>query len=361
MSVHKDTKRGTWYVKIKYTDWTGEKRETTRRGFAKKKDAQLFEQDFHRQKQGAPSMTFRALYDLYMQDLQVRLRPTTLATKEHLFTTKVLPFFGDLPCDEITPVKIRKWQNELVKRNYKATYLRLLNNQLSTFFNYAVRFYGLPFNPVKRAGMIGKSNADDKSFWTVEDFQKFINHTTSPTYRICFLLLFWTGMRLGELLALSYSDFDFAKKLVHITKNYVRVQKGYVMGLPKTPKSTRDITLPSFLIEEVMNYAAKQYALQPDARFFEISRGGLSQEMKRVSSQVGVQKIRLHDLRHSHASYLIHRGIPITAISARLGHENIETTLKTYGHLYPQERDIIIDSIENDVSFQGSNKGHEQE
>ena len=81
--------------------------------------------------------------------------------------------------------------------------------------------------------------------------------------------------------------------------------------------------------------------------------------MRRVATQVGIEKIRLHDLRHSHASYLIHRGIPIIAISQRLGHEKIETTLQTYAHLYPQERDMIIDAIENDpATRKGSNGGH---
>ena len=123
LSVHKDRKRGTWYVKIKYTDWTGEKKETTRRGFAKKKDAQLFEQDFHRQKQGSHSMSFKALYDLYMEDIKPRIRPTTYRSKEYMFTSKVLPFFANLPCDQITPAKIRQWQNELVKGDYQETYL----------------------------------------------------------------------------------------------------------------------------------------------------------------------------------------------------------------------------------------------
>jgi phage integrase len=357
LSVHKDTKRGTWYAKIKYTDWTGAKKETTRRGFARKKDAQLFEQEFLRQKQESPSMSFQTLYDIYMQDIQVRLRTSTLITKENLFSANILPFFGDLPCDAITPVKIRMWQNELVKRNYKPTYLRLLNNQLSAFFNYAVRFYGLPYNPVKRAGLIGKSTADAKHFWTLEDFQKFIAQITSSEYRICFLLLYWTGIRLGELLALSYSDFDLEKKIVHIRKNYVRTRNGYGIGLPKTPKSVREITLPTFLVEELKVFSKEQYSLQPDARLFEVEKDGLYNEMKRVSKQCGVEKIRIHDLRHSHASYLIHRGIPITAISARLGHENIDTTLKIYSHLYPQDHDIIIDSIESDVMPKGVKLG----
>ena len=360
MSVHKDTKRGTWYAKIKYTDWTGEKKETTRRGFAKKKDAQLFEQDFHRQKQRAPSMSFKALYELYMADIKPRIRPTTYHNKEHLFMTKILPTFEKLSCDKITPAKIRQWQNELIKQNYRDTYLRTINNQLTAIFTFAVNYYGLQANPVKRAGLIGKRNADPMKFWTVDDFQKFIAHTTRPLYKIIFSILFWTGMRVGELLALTSNDFNFDKNIVSITKTCTRLHRKDLIGPPKTPKSTRDITMPIFLAKEVQEYILSLHAFEPDARLFEITTFALAHEMRRVSSRCGVKEIRLHDIRHSHVSYLIHRGIPIIVISQRLGHQQIETTLQTYAHLYPQERDIVIEAIESDPQIKGSNEGHEQ-
>ena len=357
MSVHKDTKHGTWYAKIKYTDWTGEKKETTRRGFAKKKDAQLFEQDFHRQKQGAHSMTFKALYDLYMEDIKPRIRPTTYRNKEYLFVSKVLPYFANLPCDQITPAKIRRWQNELVKEDYQETYLRSINNQVAAIFNFAVNYYGLPTNPTKRAGLIGKSHANAMKFWTVDNFQKFISCTTTPLYRISFLILFWTGMRVGEFLALTLADFDFDKHLIHITKSCARLGNEVLIGPPKTPKSRRDISIPSFLVDEVHQFIHTLHSVDSNARLFEITKHGLAHEMKRVAICAGVEKIRLHDLRHSHASYLIHRGIPIIAISQRLGHEKIETTLQTYAHLYPQERDMIIAAIESDPATKGGQTG----
>ena len=102
-------------------------------------------------------MSFRALYDLYMEDIKPRIRPTTYRSKEYMFAKKVLPFFADLPCDQITPAKIRQWQNELVKGNYQETYLRTINNQVTAIFNFAVNYYGLPTNPVKRAGLIGRA------------------------------------------------------------------------------------------------------------------------------------------------------------------------------------------------------------
>ena len=118
--------------------------------------------------------------------------------------------------------------------------------------------------------------------------------------------------------------------------------------------------MPLFLAETVKVYIQSLHAFEPSIRLFEITKYSLYKEMKRVSFRSGVKEIRLHDLRHSHASYLIHRGIPIIAISQRLGHEKIETTLRTYAHLYPQDRDIIIDAIESDPEIKGSIKGHGQ-
>ena len=120
------------------------------------------------------------------------------------------------------------------------------------------------------------------------------------------------------------------------------------------------LTTPLFLAETVKAYIQSLHAFEPSTRLFEITKCGLSKEMKRVSFRSGVKEIRLHDLRHSHASYLVHRGVPIIAISQRLGHEKIETTLRTYAHLHPQDRDIIIDVIENDPEIKGSIKDHGQ-
>lgn len=167
-------------------------------------------------------------------------------------------------------------------------------------------------------------------------------------------------MRIGELLALTYKDFDFDKNIIHIIKTCTRLFQKDIIGPPKTPKSTRDVTMPLFLAETVKVYIQSLHAFEPSIRLFEITKYSLYKEMKRVSFRSGVKEIRLHDLRHSHASYLIHRGIPIIAISQRLGHEKIETTLRTYAHLYPQDRDIIIDAIESDPEIKGSIKGHGQ-
>ena len=358
MSVHKDVKRGTWFAKIKYTDWAGNKKETTKRGFAKKKDAQLFEQEFLRQKTESPSMTLESLYHLYMEDLRHRIRPTTYSTKESIFSNRILPHLGQYPCDKITPKIIRQWQNLLVADEYSPTYLKMINGQLVSLFNFAVKYYGLYVNPMKSVDTIGKSSAEAMQFWTVDEFNRFILTQSSPLHKTIFMLLFWTGMRVGELLALTYADFDLEKKIVRVQKSYIRLKGKDLIGPPKTPGSNRVVSLPSFLVDNLMSFFESLKPLDPNARLFIVTRASI-RRLHTGAKKAGVKLIRIHDLRHSHASYLIHIGVPIMEVSKRLGHDKIETTLRTYAHLYPKEHDVVLEAIENDPQIiRGSNQGH---
>ena len=119
---------------------------------------------------------------------------------------------------EIQTSDIRAWQNELIKKGYAPTYLKSINNQLAALFNYAVRYYDLRDNPCRKAGSIGKSKADEMDFWTKQEFKEFLPSMDSkPEARMAFLLLYWTGMRIGELLALTYEDIDLEKSAIYIT------------------------------------------------------------------------------------------------------------------------------------------------
>ena len=125
--------------------------------------------------------------------------------------------------NEIKAPYIRKWQNELMKQGYSATYLKTINNQLAAIFNYAVKYYDLPNNPCRKAGSIGKSKADEMQFWTHEEFSSFIDSIMNKHQSyMAFMTLYWTGMRLGELLALTIGDVDFEKCTISISKSYQR-------------------------------------------------------------------------------------------------------------------------------------------
>lgn len=350
MPVYKDEKRGTWYASFYYTDWTGARKLKKKRGFERKKDAQEFEREFLAKSQRSPDMTFSSLLALYNEDMEGRLRETTRQSKEWIMTTHVTPFFGDLPVNEITPAHVRKWQSGLLAKDYAPTYLRTINNQLNAVMNYAVKYYGLSANPCHAAGSMGKKNADTMKFWTHDEFEQFIDVVDRWPAHVGFLLLFWTGMRIGELLALNETDFDFGRGTVAITKNFQQVKGVPTIQEPKTEKSKRTVPVPATVLQAVQDYILRLYDYSPGDRLFPYTKGYFHHAMRRGCAASGVEYIRLHDLRHSHAALLIEMEVPILLISERLGHEDVETTLRTYGHLYPNRHDDTVTRLEEMIN-----------
>lgn len=342
MSVAKDPKTGKWYSKFRYTDWTGKRVQKKRTGFTRKSDAQAWENEFLAQASLSCDMSFRSLVELYSADMQIRLKASTWETKDHIIRTKLLPVFGGMAVNEITPITVRNWQNQLMDpsqndgKGYSKTYLKTINNQLSAILNFAVKYYKLSGSPARAAGSMGKSKADKMLFWTEEEFKTFIKAIDRPTPYCIFNVLFYTGIREGELLALTLSDFDFAGQMLHITKSFAVVKGKEVISDPKTYKSTRNITLPEFLCKIVQDYASRLMDYEPHERLFPYTKSYVNTVMLAGCKKSGVKKIRVHDLRHSHASLLIHMGCPILVVKERLGHEKVQTTLDLYGHLYPE-------------------------
>ena len=314
-----------------------------------KKEAQAFETDFLNKCETSVEILFRNLTEKYMEDCKVHLKPTTLANKQHLIETKILPYYGDMRICDINITTVRRWQNTLIshENNYSATYLKTVHNQLSAILNFAVKYYKLPKNAATLCGSMGKKKAESMKFWTKEEFDTFIKCVDKPQSRVIFNLFFYSGMREGKLLALTLNDFDFENNSVSITKTYARLNTTDIIQPPKTPKSKRIITLPVEIMDMIKEYSTMLYDYKPTERLFKLHKSTLSNEMGRGCKRSGVQKIRIHDLRHSHASLLIELGFTPLLISERLGHENVETTLNTYSHLYPNKHSEVAKTLSN--------------
>lgn len=355
MSVAKMKDGKRWYVFIRYKDWTGEIRQHKKEGFERRADAKEYEKQYLEQRTGSTDMSVTSLYTLYMEDCKTRLKPTTYANKDFLFNRHVLPYLGKLRASDVAPADIRKWQNTLLSikcegtgEPYSQTYLKTVHNQVSAMFNYGVKYYSFKGNPCRQAGAMGRKHADAMQFWTVDEFDRFLEAVSdAPTSVVMFSLLFWTGMRSGEMLALTPADFDFETRTVSITKNYARQNGQDIIMEPKTPKSRRIIQIPPTLANLVQEYLATLYDLEPEDRIFPgNTKSVLLREMKRGCVTAGVKRIRVHDLRHSHASLLIELGYSPLLIAERLGHERIETTLQTYSHLYPNKQEQLATQLE---------------
>lgn len=351
MSVYKEEKTGTWRVLYRYTDWTGEKKQTQKRGFKTKREAQAWEREQMNKVESSLDMTFESFVERYREDKAGRIKENTWEMKNHIIETKLLPYFGKLKMDSITAQQIITWQNELLNykddkgKAYSPVYLKTVHNQLSAIFNHAVRYYNLRENPCVKAGSMGKKKNREMLFWTKEEYLKFADvMMDKPQSFYAFEMLYWCGIREGELLALTPADFDFEKGTVTINKSYQRLKGLDVITTPKTEKSNRTITMPQFLTDEIQDYLKMQYDIGEEDRMFTITKSYLHREMDRGSKEAGVKRIRIHDLRHSAISLLIDMGFSATAIADRVGHESIEITYN-YAHLFPSKQKEMAERL----------------
>ena len=353
MPVFKNEDNGTWYVMARYVNWKGERKQKCKRGFATKREAQEWERMFKLQTSSDLDMSFEAFTELYINDVKNRLKENTWLTKEHIIRTKILPYFGKLKISEISTKEIIAWQNEMLayrdekKKPYSQTYLKTLHNQLSAIFNHAVRYYELRSNPAAKVGNMGSEEHKEMLFWTKEEYKKFsFEMMDKPVSFYAFEMLYWCGIREGELLALTPADFNFDKETVTINKSYQRLKGQDVITSPKTKKSNRTIKMPQFLCEEMKEYLGMIYGLKKKDRIFTVTKSYLHHEMDRGAKAAGVKRIRIHDLRHSHISLLIDMGFSAVAIADRVGHESIDITYQ-YAHLFPSKQIEMAEKLDD--------------
>ena len=351
MAAFKNKDNGTWYVQFRYTDWKGERQQKLKRGFATKREALEWEREFLMEKQADVNMTFESFAQLYEKDMKPKLKLNTWLTKESIIQKKILPYFGKRKLSEITAKDVMDWQNAIREltdakgKPYSPTYLKTVHNQLSALFNHAVRYYGLQVNPAAKAGNMGVEERREMLFWTKDEYLKFADAMMDkPMLYYAFEILYWCGIREGELLALTPADFDFEKKTLRINKSYQRLQGKDVITTPKTKKSNRVIQMPDFLCDEMQDYFKQLYGLEPDSRIFPLSKYALKRGMEFGCKAAGVKIIRIHDLRHSHVSLLINMGYSAVAIGNRVGHESVEITYR-YAHLFPTVQKEMADKL----------------
>lgn len=310
MGAFKNEKNGTWYVQFRYTDWQGLRQQKLKRGFATKREAQEWERAFLTEKKADVTMPFKTFTELYEKDVRPKLKENTWLTKEHIIQTKISPYFEHKRLCDISSKDVIAWQNEIRKMTNSSGeplsqgYLKTIHNQLSALFNHAIKIYGLRLNPASTVGNMGKEERKEMSYWTVEEYSKFSDEMMDkPISYYAFQMLYWTGIRVGELLALTAGDFDFKNNMLTINKSYQRLHGEDVITTPKTEKSNRTIKMPQFLCDEMQEYLKMFYSPNNSDRIFPISKSYLHHEMDRGSKAAGVKRIRIHDLRHPYVKH----------------------------------------------------------
>ena len=339
MSVTKDT-NGTYMVRF-YTDdpLTGMRKQIKKRGFTTKREATAWEAS--ERSKPAPGNTSLTFWDVFQKSLDNN--DTTLGTrqKKEAWISKYFDF-KDYPIDKITKPMLLDWRNRLKSTGIA---VRTMNNGLqyirSVFALYSAVYGRQNVATVLKSFKLTKADKTEMRIWTPEEFQQFSEAVSNPVYRAYFEFLFWTGCRRGEAVALVKDDFD--GDMVHIHRSMKHFKNGFQPL--KTDSSERTIRIDSTLMETLQPFleAADPFVFGGDHPM-PISK--LDVVFKRGIAESGVTPIRIHDLRHSHASFLLNSGANILAVSKRLGHATITQTLETYAHLLSETDEKMMEIIE---------------
>ena len=358
------TGKGTkWMVKFNYTDpKTGNTKTEYKRGFSSKKEAKDYEDTFEENLAEAADEedgsyyepTFGDVFHEYLSSHKHEdIKESSLGTKYNIFENHIFPTFRDVPIAEITDDDIANWQTAikaLRKPNDKPfsdSYLRTIQSQFNSIINYAFSKGYLHQNPLADIKNMG---IKDKRIqvWTAEEYERFAYCAMNyPEYYYAYEILYWCGLREGEMLALTPSDIDLTLGTISITKTYQRVNKRDVITTPKTPSSVRTVSMPSFLCDELQEYMDMLYEPQPNERIFKITKSKLTDNFHNLTDEAGLKRITIHGLRHSHVSLLISKKYDIFEISKRIGHKSISTTQDIYGHLFDDVQKTIANDLDN--------------
>lgn len=352
MPTYKD-KNNKWYCQFYYTDPdTGKRKKKLKRGFTRKKDAKQWEEDFLDSLPKHNSFLFRDLVAQYLEKQRDVWKPSTYYIFSGQIESKITSYFGDMDIHEITVDTVEEWHRYLRSQTtthgapLSSSSIALSHRQLSSIFNYGIKRGLLERNPAALAGNV-KTKKRTVTFWTAAEFNRFIT-TFDPDDMLhtVYMTLFYTGMRLGELLALQIKDFDYQTRTIRITKTLHVINGEVVIQTPKTAAGDRVVIINQSLADEIRDYLSRLYDYKESDRLFYVSKKKVEQYMVTHAEMAGVKRIRVHDLRHSHASLLIEMGYQPILIAERLGHESPQMVLKVYGHLYPSKHSEVADRLE---------------
>lgn len=350
MSIYRDKARGCWVSACRFKDANGSPKRTTKRGFKTKEEAEEWERRL-KSEANIRTLPLSEFFRVYARDIKPTVAASTWENKEVLFRDKIEPYLGATFIEELSTQDILLWQDLMrsMRRKdgsrYSPTYLRTINNQLDAILNHAANFYRLERNPMKGLRKMGKKKAKEMSFWTKAEYLTFAKQIEDdPIAHCAFEILYWCGLRLGELLALTGDDIDFNRGVIMVRRSVAKVGSHYETSSPKTSTSRRVIQMPPFLEEEL---SAVMYlkGIQPHEKIFPFTHDKMRKQMQAATEKANLPRIRVHDLRHSHVSLLIDLGFPAPAIAERIGHSSISVTY-TYAHLFPTRQHDISNALE---------------
>lgn len=327
------------------------------------------------------SMRFDELVEWYAENYAKNLKAQTWASYQQKLNSYLLPEFGNRRLKDFSPALLTEYYRSVKgKRKEQLSYqtLRSFQKVMNAVFTCAVRQGFIEKNPCKNA-IIPKPDADNSElkryYMTPEETQLFLNLTAEPTQdNAIFRLLLYTGMRVGECLALCWSDIDFVSGFIHIRKNLVYANHETFLSSTKTKASVRTIaispTVKAILLEQKKRHMELVHVLgsrvqHPEMVFISpttgsyVIRNALSSRFRKLMDGTAIDFMTLHMLRHSNASLLINAGVDIKIVSEHLGHNEIGTTADIYADIFASTKTATASLIDQQLKPQSETNKHQ--
>ena len=314
------------------------------------------------------NITMNEMYPEYFKFKEQSCKGSSAVTNKSRIEGHILPFFGEKKIFDITVKEVIQWKDSINTKGFSLEYSKALYNTLTNMFSYAMTHLNLQKNPATQAGNFKRPDEikEKTQYWTYEQFKNFYSVINNDLWRVFFATLYFTGMRKGEIQALKWSDTDLSKKAIRIEKTLTRKTTEeekkagiwYKLTPPKTKASIRTILIPDAVVNLLTKHYNKESKIDgfnQDCFVFGTSRflsdTSIDRYKNKYSVLANVPKIKIHDFRHSHASYLINNGANIMVVSTHLGHSDIKETLNTYSHMFPNFENQIIDFMNANIKL----------
>lgn len=327
---------GSWMYRFYYQG-----KDIRKKGFASKHEAQESEAKRKAELQGIAFNTnnLAQVYEMFENKRKMRLKASTIYKDRKQIQTYILPFFTYI--SDITPTKIIKWKSDLLEKNFSEKYVNQIIKCFKQLLTFASKQAPLQQGVLDELETVKLHKLKNEMLiWSIEEYITFISaFKPDDPYKLLFETLFYSGLRIGELRGLTKNDIQGNELVINKRREYRLKDKSFTTL--KTSNSNRRVLMPSSII-------TKLKALETDI-LFPISETQIRRVLDKKCAESQVKKIRLHDFRHSHASYLLNNGCSIRLVSERLGHSSPSITMDYYWHLLPNEQEKVIKLIEETI------------
>lgn len=366
MSVKKlDKKRYLADVSLGTDPLTGERRRTTK-VFSSKKEAEKFEEELKEMYKnnrvvGERKLSFPTIANMYLEECKLHGKPGYYKNQEYLIQKHIIPEFENSDLPSVTSREIKNFQKKIIDSGLSNKSINNILITLKNVFNKAVEEFVIATNPCNDVKNLKVDNKQMR-FWTPDQFKVFIKLIDDDDFlfKTFYTAAYLTGMRCGELLALTWKDLDKFKREINIYKSLNYLDGEIVITPPKTKNSIRRISINRKLIDLLEQWKERQSDLfkklgithNDTVYIFQYrekppTKDIFSRRIKKICTEGGLEPIRLHDLRHSHVALLIHQKEDHVTIKERLGHASIKTTIDVYGHLFPNKQQETADKLDD--------------